>query len=122
VETTESPTALKRAPARLDDVVQRHANLLRHPDRLVGAVDRPRIPSPGMDRDISPLHDQLEGVLHDIRDFRARTAFPAKPRTDAGIAALRQDAHRLAEELAQHWDREAHVILDSVNTDIGAGD
>jgi hypothetical protein len=122
VDRAGDPALLERALARLESVVQRHANVLRHPDDLIGAVDRPRIPSPGMDRDISHLHDQLEALLRDIRALAGWASAPGESRSMEALSALRWDAHRLSEELAQYWDREAHVILETVNMDIGAGD
>lgn len=111
----------ERALLRLEEIVRRHAGSLYNSDGLV-TVDRPRLPSPGVDRQTAELRQQLESLVRDLQELRSRV--PAAGPSGAGIdhASLVARARQLAEALRTYEDREAHVILESVNTDIGAGD
>jgi hypothetical protein len=133
---------LDRALAGLEKAVRRHADALREPDGLVGHIDRPRVPSPGLDRRTQHLGEELAHILGDIRGLRTKAqaegqapAVSADPATlagalpvapEAGAVAdhglLVQRARQLAQALMEFENEEARVILDTVNTDVGAPD
>jgi hypothetical protein len=108
---------LGHALGALEEAARRHARVLHQPDGLVGAVDRPRLPSPAVDRETAHLAQELDQLLHDIRELRGRA-----PQTGADHAALFRRARQLAEALERFEAREAHLILESINLDLGAGD
>ena len=133
---------LERALGGLEQAVRRHADALREPDGLVGQIDRPRVPSPGLDRHTEHLRAELAHFLEDIRTLRSRAraegqlprrsadptnlagALPVAP--EAGALAkqgvLVQRARQLAQALERYEDEEADLLLDTVNTDIGSPD
>jgi hypothetical protein len=112
---TGATAELEPALAGLETALQRHAQLLRQPDGLVGKLDRPRIPSPGLDRQTGHLGEEAQRLLCDVQELRQR--LPA-----GDPAALCQRARILAEGLEHFEDKEARLILDTVNTDVGAGE
>ncbi len=133
---------LNRALARLEEAARRHAAALGEPDGLIGPMDRPRIPSPGLDRSTRHLREQLVHILEAIRGLRTKAraqgqapavnpdpatlagALPVAPEAgavaDHGALILR--ARQLAQTLEDFENREADVVLETVNTDVGAGD
>jgi hypothetical protein len=117
-----SSPILDQALARLEEVVRHHASMLYQPGALIDDAERPRLPSPGVDRKIAHLGEELELLLRDIQDLKARTPVPGQRQASADYAGLLRRARQLALALEQFNDKEAHVILDSVNTDLGAGD
>jgi hypothetical protein len=114
---------LEQALANLEDVVSRHTATLRDPNALMGSdMDRPRIPSPGVDRQTRHLREELKGLLQDVRNLRTRVPLPDSPGAWGDHANLARRARKLAEALERYEDHEVHLILDSVNTDIGSPD
>jgi hypothetical protein len=135
-------TDLDRALAGLEEAVRRHADALRGPEGLVGNVDRPRIPSPAVDRHTERLRQVLAQILRHIQGLRVKAraegqdpAVSGDPATLAGAlpvapeaaaladhGVLVQRARQLARALERFENEEADLMLDSVNMDIGAGD
>jgi hypothetical protein len=132
---------LEGALGNLEQTMQRHADALREPDGLVGQIDRPRIPSPGLDRHTEHLREELAHFLEDIRTLRNRAqvdrqtprvsadptlagALPVAPEAGAlsNQGVLVQRARRLAQNLERYENEEADLLLDTVNTDIGSPD
>jgi hypothetical protein len=114
-----------RALAALVAAVQRHHATLQAPSGGVVDVDNGRVPSPAVDRRLSVLYEELEGVLGEAAALRARLQRVLTSAT-AGELPDFTLCRRRAEELLDALDRyeadEADLILDSVTTDIGAGD
>jgi hypothetical protein len=133
---------LARALAQVEDTVRRHAVTLAPADGDLVDVESPRLPSPVMSRRTDNLREELHDLLHEARALRdgvQKNAVPSEmaqhPETPAGALAAAPEAGaapdfalfcRRARELVEHLERyenqEAAVILDAVDTDIGAGD
>jgi hypothetical protein len=138
----EQGATLDPALATLEKAVRQHADALRLPDGLIGPMDRPRIPSPGLDRRTQELREELTHILADIQGLRTRAsvqgqvpavsggpgnlagALPVAPEAGAVAdhAVLIQRARQLSQALEEFENKEADVILEAVNTDVGAGD
>jgi hypothetical protein len=115
---TERAMRLPLALADLEEAIQRHLRAMQAPDGLIGKMDRPRLPSPTVDRGTEHLRAELVRFLQDIDTLRLNIR--------AGVAAEQGAFFRRARELAaaleRYEDREADLILESVNMDIGAPD
>jgi hypothetical protein len=138
----EQQADLDQALAGLEEAVCLHADSLREPEELLDHLDGPRIPSPGLDRRTQNLRDELAAILENIRSLRAQVhaegqppAVDVDPATLAGAlpvapevggvvehGILLQRARQFIQTLEAFENEEADVILDTVNTDIGAGD
>ena len=105
------------ALARLEEALRRQAKLLRPPDGRVPDVDRPLLPSPGEDRKAAGLQHELEDFLQEIKALRAQVQDARSV-----IEPLRERVRALVEAVRRHEHAEVDLILDSVTTDIGAGD
>jgi hypothetical protein len=114
-----------RALAAVAQAVQRHHATLQAPGGGVVDVASGRVPSPGVDRQLAALYEELEGVLGEATALRARLQ-RALASAAAGevldFALFRRRATALLEALGRYEAEEADLILDSVTTDIGAGD
>jgi hypothetical protein len=134
--------AADRALAAVEEAARRRAEALRTPDGRLIDVDRPRLPSPAVDRRTEDLERQLRQVLERARSLRGQVQGAAEgvgleqdPAEAAGALAVapeagavadlgvfRLHAHELAEALRHIERQEADLVLDSVTPDIGAGD
>jgi hypothetical protein len=110
---------LDQALLAVERAVRRHEGDLEPPDGELVEVARDRIPSPGLDRAVAGLQHDLEGFLAEARALRAQLR-AATPRAD--FQAVRRRAAEFLTALDDYQMQEAHVILDAVTTDIGAGD
>lgn len=119
-------TAVDQALAGLEQTVRHHARTLMPDDGKLIDVDRPRIPSPGVSRKAGELHGELCRFMDESRALRARLNASIAAGTansgDPDLNTFLRRAKQLVEALQRYEDEEAHLILDSVNTDIGAGD
>jgi hypothetical protein len=70
-------------------------------------------------RQVHGLHRELEELQAEARALRDSLSGGAAP---PDFGPLRARARRLLESLGRYNEDEARVILDSINTDIGAGD
>jgi hypothetical protein len=135
---TRGGEGLDQPLAQLEDAVRQHVKDLRKPDELVGHVDRPIVPSPGLDRRTEHLREELTGILEDISNLRwrievagnsaaetagsaTRPAGPAIGAIDHGSVLIRR-VRQLVQAPQAFEIEEADVILEAVTTDIGAGD
>ena len=102
---------------QLQQALQRHAAQLNTPNGPLPDVDRPLLPSPGEDRKATALQHELEQFLKEVETLRAQTR-------DLGpsAGALRQRVRELAAAVRRYEHAEVDLILDTVTTDIGAGD
>jgi hypothetical protein len=126
------------ALAGLEQAVRQRAATLVSRDGSVVKVDRPRLPSPTVDRQAADLRQELEGMLERLTTLRLQVqgaaqvfggaaipaGLPATPRACAipDFGALRQQAQELVEAVRRYEEETARMLLESVNTDIGAGD
>jgi hypothetical protein len=128
------------ALAELEAALRQHVAGAEASDGLLSGVDLKR---PSYVRRVSELRRQHEDFVRQIWDFRrdvaeAAATFrrtiprptapsvglpePAGPGAVPDFGALRQRGGRLTAALRQHRDAETGLTLDSVTTDIGAGD
>jgi hypothetical protein len=123
----------------LEQAVRQRAATLVSGDGRVLKVDRPRLPSPTVDRQAADLRHDLDDILDELAALRlevrgagqafARTlppppgGFPV-PRAPAvpDVRGLAQKARELVEAVCRYEEGAARMVLESVNTDIGAGD
>jgi hypothetical protein len=70
-------------------------------------------------RQVDQLHRELDELHREASALRGRVA-GSGPAPDVGPLCAR--ARRLLDCLGKYNEEEARVILDSINTDIGAGD
>jgi len=109
----ESAGRIEQTLAALQEALRQRAATLKPPDDPLPDVDRPLLPSPGEDRKAAELREQVGGFLWETEALRAQAR-------DGGAEA---DAFReRARALRNHEHAEVDLILESVNTDIGAGD
>ena len=134
--------AVDRALAAVEGALRRRAESLRTPDGHLVELDRPRLPSPAIDRRTGELERQLQQFLARAQSLRAEVRGAAEgvgleqnPAEAAGalsvapeagaVAALgvfRQHARELAGALRHLEQQEADLVLDSITPDLGAGD
>jgi hypothetical protein len=120
---------IDRALAAVEQAVRRHAGDLTPAGEAPPDLDRPLIPSPGLERRTDGLRRELEELLREAVDLRAKVRALARPpavrlvtEAAADAGALSARARQLASSLAQFEEAEIDVMQESVNTDIGAGD
>jgi hypothetical protein len=83
------------------------------------------IPSPGLDRRLGRLRQALGGLLEQasaIRDDMRREVEQASSMGPGSLRRFHRRAAALLLGLEEYEQEEARLILESVNTDIGAGD
>jgi len=114
------PERVEQGLARLEQALARRTASLRSPDARVVDVDRPLLPSPGEDRKAADLQHELEDFLGQTKTLREQTRGTTGAVADA--PALRDRVRELIQAIRRHEHAEVELILDSVNTDIGAGD
>jgi hypothetical protein len=101
--------------ANAETVLRQRKAPLRPVDGKLVEVERPRIPSPTLDRRASGLRKDVDDLLRETQELRTRAA-------TADPAAMLQRIHELAEAIQSFIDHEAKLVLQSVNTDIGGND
>jgi hypothetical protein len=118
LDTTGDRGRLDRALAGIEQAVREHAEALDG-ERLID-VENPRLPSPGVDRKVGALRQELGELLAQTRVLRDRLGQASGDTPDFG--PLRARFRRLLRSFGQYEADEVCVILDTLNTDIGAGD
>jgi len=134
--------AVDRALAEVEEAARRHAETLLPADGSLVQIDRPLLPSPGVDRRAEALKQELESLRAEAGTLRQRAdslESPPNPQQDpttlAGALPVAPElgavpdfsvfcarARQLLHALQHYEEEEADLILKSVNTDIGAGD
>jgi hypothetical protein len=128
----EWASAVGEALSRVESALRQHQAAARAPDGLFAEVDEAR---PTLARQADRLridHDSLLNQARVLREEvrRAAEAFQpvpnrTAPRAGAGVVqfgAIRQQGEALLARLQGNKDAETKLILESINTDIGAGD
>jgi hypothetical protein len=121
------------ALAGLEQAVRQRAATLVSGDGSVLPVDRPRLPSPTVDRQAAGLRDELDDILAELQKLRLEVqgagqvfgqnlAPPPRAATVPDFGGLAQKAREVAAAVRRYEDEAARMLLESVNTDIGAGD
>jgi Hemerythrin HHE cation binding domain len=123
----------------LDAVLRKHAVMAEAPDGLFSEIDLNR---PTLSRQVGKLEREHKDFLERVRDLRtqvqsAATIFQSPrpqvsssgslpaPASTAGVAdfgALRQQLAKFLGALREHHDCENALVIESVTTDLGAGD
>jgi hypothetical protein len=133
---------VEQALAAVEQAAQQRDAALRAPADELVPVDRPRLPSPAVDRYAAELRQTLancrreaavlrgkvqgaaEGLAVDVKPSGLAGALPVAP--EAGAAAdlgvFQQRARKLLQDLRKYRDDEVDVILEGVNTDVGSPD
>lgn len=112
-----STAPLDQALADLAQAIQKHRDSLKSPEGKIVEVDSPRLPSPVVARRTRNLRQEMDDLLNRVRTLRAKVTSQTPD-----LTLLRPDADRIVKDLKSFGDDEAELILDAVNTDIGAGD
>jgi hypothetical protein len=125
------------ALAELEEALRQHIALAESGDGIYLMVDLTR---PTLVRQINHLRRQHNDLLMQLRDlqllaaravraFQPRNLFDAldslldePPGSIPDFGALRERAQRFLKALARHGEAEDMVVLESVTTEIGAGD
>lgn len=107
--------------ARLEAVLRQHQAAAWHPDGPLAEIDQTR---PTLARQTDELRSDYDDFLKQLVDLReqVRRAAQAGPSDGVDFAALRQQAEQFLAGLQKKWETETKLLLESVNTDIGAGD
>lgn len=100
--------------AAVSEALVRHVAAAEGAEGLFSVVDRTR---PTLLRRLDHLRDEHFGLLQQTEQLRRQ--LQAKPQDDS---ALRQRAAALLTALQSHQQAEAELLLESVDTDLGAGD
>jgi hypothetical protein len=116
----------------VEAALRQQRDLANDPDGLLAGVDEMR---PTLARRAEQLRSDYDHFLTRVLSLReevqkAVEAFQPAPvpltRTCVGkvadFGAIKQGTLRLKEELRRHQEAELRLVMDSVNTDIGAGD
>jgi hypothetical protein len=131
-----------QALAEVAVTARQHAASLEGPDIPLVDVDRPLLPSPGVARRSEELRQQLDGFALETQALRIKLrAMPPAAEAPANVANLagalpvapdlaaavdfgvfRGRARKLCQALEHYEEEEAALILDSINTEVGAGD
>jgi hypothetical protein len=111
----------------IEQALHRHDATLEPRDGAVVDVESGQAPSPGLDRRIARLHEELAGCLAEAGALRARVRKVLEGPAPDGLGpgtfdAFRRRAGALLDALGRYEREEAHVILETTTTDIGAGD
>jgi len=109
------PGGIGRALAQLEVAMRQHAALGGWPEDSVANLDRPLLPSPGVDRRHAELRQHLAGLLREVRSLRNEVLA-------LDGSAIRERAGQLIEEVERFNREEIDLVQESVTTDIGAGD
>jgi hypothetical protein len=118
---------VEQALSRLEQAVCREDATLETPDGNLLDIDGGQISSPGVDREVGRLHDELGTLFSEARELR-RCLHQARDDTSFNGPApepwsgFRQRVTALVQALERCQHEENHLILETVNTDIGGGD
>jgi hypothetical protein len=137
---TDWGRGLTQALADTEEAARQHAAELLAADDFLVAIDRPLLPSPAVMRRAIGLRRQLEGFRTELQALREKVgdALLISPDPIDGMAEvvaldqepdLRTDlrtfcrrACAVLQALQHYAKQEAALILESITTDIGAGD
>jgi hypothetical protein len=130
--------SLDKVLADVERALQQHMMTAQDPDGVFAEVDETR---PSLARQAGQLrqdHDGLLGQCLALREavrqaagafsFAVPTSLPtpgSATRSDQNVpdlGAIRRQAEQLRDALRQNLQAETHLVLDSINTDIGVGD
>ena len=113
--------AVGDALARLEGALRQHQAAAWHPDGPLAEIDQTR---PTLARQTDELRSDYDDYLQQLLTLReqVRRTAQAGPSDGVDLAALRQQAEQFLAGLQKKWETETKLLLESVNTDIGAGD
>lgn len=112
-----------QALAAVEEAAYRQDRDLEFADGSIWDVSGGQSPSPGMDRRVHRLHDDVDGLLVWTARLRSRVRRLLEDDTATPtVEELRDRGLELLQALGKHERREARLILENATTDIGAGD
>jgi hypothetical protein len=113
--------AVGDALARLEAALMQYQAAAWHPEGPLAAVDQTR---PTLVRQADELRNDYDDLVKQLPILReqVRRAAEVGPSDGVDFTALRQQAKQLLAGLREKQETETKLLLDSVNTDIGAGD
>ena len=113
----------EQALVQIEHALNKHAREIAKADGQLVIVDRPLVPSPTAQHRGRQLQSDLHYLRDETRALRQRIHASA-PEMGAGVdvTSFCKLVRHLVEALERFENREASLILESVNTDIGAGD
>jgi hypothetical protein len=124
--------AVGDAAARVEAAPRQHRAAAKAPDGILAEVDETR---PTLARRADELRTEHDDFLEQVRALREEVRLAAEAfRPGAGAAAqpvvagvvdfgaIRRQAEQFLAGLQGHREAETKLVLESINTDIGAGD
>lgn len=136
-QNPEKGGRIDKALANVEQAIRQHAAMSGPVDEPSVDMDRPLLPSPGLDRRKAGLRNELGGLLRETRRLRNRL-LATSPAPILAPEAVCNDGteldrggdfkmffnrvHQLADDLETFGKDEVHFVQDSITTDIGAGD
>lgn len=122
--------AVGYALARLESALRKHRAAARRPDGPLAEVDQTRPTLARQADDLRSDHDEFLRQLLGLREQIQRSAetFASCSGLTAGfgegmdVRTIREQAEEILVGLQKNWQAETKLVLESVNTDIGAGD
>jgi hypothetical protein len=112
-----------QALSGLDQAIRREDASLETPQGQLLDIDQGQIPSPGLDRQVGQLHDDLAGLVDEVRNLRGlldQTRQNAAEQDDGN--AIRQRLDTVVQALERYQQEEDRLVLETSTTDIGTGD
>jgi hypothetical protein len=110
------------ALARVERAIREHAQTLEADGGGVVDIESPRVPSPAVDRQVDGLRSELDDLRREAGALRSRLTGGEAGERIPELSPFRQRVRRLVDSLCRYEEEEARVILESINTDVGAGD
>jgi hypothetical protein len=113
-----------RALAEVERAIRKHVTDPWPSDGPMRDLDRPLLPSPGVDRRAAYLRRDLQDLLRETEALRGlvRATPRAGGRPEADRGTFDHRVQVLAAALDRFGTEEVDLVQDSVTTDIGAGD
>lgn len=114
-----------QALAEIERTADRQDAALELPGGGLVDIDRGQSPSPGMDRQVERLHDDVASLLGEVRGLRRRVRRlleVGEPDGHRDLVSLYSRTAALLDEFARHEKEQTRLVLEIASTDIGAGD
>lgn len=122
--------AVAYALARLEAALRKHRAAARRPDGPLAEVDQAR---PTLARQADDLRSDYDDFLRQLLDLREQIQLSAEAFAPSNghsvcvgevmdVGAIREQADQICSGLQKDWLAETNLVLESVNTDLGAGD
>jgi len=122
--------AVGYALARLEDALRKHRAAARRSDGPLAEVDQTRPTLARQADDLRSDYDEFlsqipalrEQIQHSAQAFAPSSGRPTEIGRVMDIRAIREQSQEILAGLQKDRQAETNLVLESVNTDIGAGD